>query len=88
MLFYSAVSDFSGDSHDITFPVGGNDDTRQVTIELVDDSIHEPEEVFLVFLEVLQANDQDAGNVALPESVSVGRIQDDDCKYSYSSGFL
>ena len=65
--FYFAASDFSSDAQNITFTPGGyqKDIDETVTIEIIDDLIQEPEEVFLVYLEIVQINIEDLRNLEL-----------------------
>ena len=58
-------------------------DTRKIlmrqscTIEIIDDLIQEPEEVFLVYLEIVQINIEDLRNLELTRNNTVGRIRID-----------
>ena len=71
--------DFDNTTLFVTFP---NDDTvfsRELIVPIVDDDIDEAEEqVFIIFLEVINATNLNRVNVY--RNISIGRIIDDESK--------
>ena len=56
-------------------------DSVEVAIPIVDDDIDEADEqVFIIFLEVIDATDLDNLNIREDREISVGRIIDDESK--------
>ena len=54
----------------------------EVTIPIVDDDIDEADDqVFIIFLEVINATNLDNLNILENREISVGRILDDESKY-------
>ena len=57
-------------------------DSVEVAIPIVDDDIDEADEqVFIIFLEVINATDLNNLNILENRKISVGRIRDDEGKY-------
>ena len=64
----------------IKFPT--DRDTVEVAIPVVDDDIDEADEqVFIIFLEVVNATNLDNLNILENREISIGRIRDDESKY-------
>ena len=62
----------------------------EVAIPIVDDDIDEAyEQVFIIFLEVINATNLDNLNILENREISVGIIRDDDeSKYNYKSNII
>ena len=64
-------------------------DFVELTIPIVDDDIDEADEqVFIIFLEVVNATNLDNLNILENREISIGRIKDDESKYYVISNIL
>ena len=75
----TGVADFSTEPVQITFPAGGTS-FRPGIIQIIDDDINEVEQVFALFLEVVDAIDPGRVDLQSGRFASLARIFDDDCK--------
>ncbi len=71
--------DFNSSPVYITFPAG-NAAVRRIDIGIVDDEIHEVEQIFVVFLRVVDAVNQSRVDLRSGRFATLGRIFDDDGK--------
>ena len=84
---HTDYEDFNDSVLYINFPT--NRDFVEVAIPIVDDDIDEADEqVFIIFLEVINATNLDNLNILENHEISVGRIRDDESKYNYKSNII
>jgi len=76
---FHTVTDFNNRTLIRTIPVNGGNADINVNIEIYDDNIQEQDEVFLLYMEVGNTNQQ----IEITRNVSVARIRrDTDCEFN------
>ena len=80
IFIYTDYKDFDDSVIYVEFPT--DRDAVEVAVPIVDDDIDEADEqIFIIFLEVVNATNLDNLNFLENREISVGRIKDDESKY-------
>ena len=86
-ITHTDYEDFNNSVLYVEFPT--DRDAVEVAIPIVDDDIDEADEqVFIIFLEVVNATNLDNLGILENRETSVGRIRDDESKYVRRSNIL
>ena len=79
-ITHTDYEDFDDSVIYVEFPT--DRDAVEVTIPIVDDDIDEADEqIFIIFLEIVNATNLDNLNILENRETSIGRIRDDESKY-------
>ena len=76
--FLEENQDFSPTRKAIIF--AGNTETQTVDIDIVDDDVNEMEQIFVIYLEVVDAVSPSKVDLQSGRFATLARIMDDDCK--------